>query len=428
LWIGRRVLAAVVTTLAAAACGNGAAPAPSDPFATEGTGSWGPVAVAPADADPVLPQMFFTGTEVLLASNGLFSYDPAKDSWSDLNNPALFSPIDAGPLGPNTVGPFAPGNGAVVWTGQMLLSFGGEGCGYLHDSCPTAFAYDPTTNRFTSISMQGAPSPREGAVALWTGSRMLIWGGYDSVTLSSTSYEEVTYNDGGLYDPVADAWTAISGATAPQPRQGHSAVWTSTEMIIWGGQLDMAGTVPGPAPGTIPDASPVPQAATVGMAYRPDTDTWSPISTKGQPSPRSGHAAVWTGAEMIIWGGGALPNPNNIGEALTDGAAYNPTTDTWRPIHSAPSTGLFVPAVVWTGAAMIVWGGYNEQSFANQGYRYAPATDSWEYLTTVNAPGPRAGAAAVWTGQSLMIWGGSGDFFQFSDGASWSPNAAEAGP
>src|SRR5580658_2291059 len=77
LWIGRRVLAAVVTTLAAAACGNGAAPAPSDPFATEGTGSWGPVAVAPADADPVLPQMFFTGTEVLLASNGLFSYDPA---------------------------------------------------------------------------------------------------------------------------------------------------------------------------------------------------------------------------------------------------------------------------------------------------------------------------------------------------------------
>ncbi len=241
-----------------------------------------------------------------------------------------------------------------------------------HDPCPAAFGYDPTTKKFTSISMQGAPALREGAAALWTGSRMLIWGGYASVTLSSTSSEETTYNDGGLYDPVADTWTAIAGATAPQPRECHSVVWNGTEMLIWGGQLDMAGTVRNPGPDTFPDAAPVPQAATVGMAYHPDTETWSTISTTGQPSPRSGHAAVWTGTEMLIWGGGALPTPSQVGSALVDGAAYNPTTDTWRPIRSAPDTCLFVPTVVWTGTDMLVWGGYNDAVVRKSGVSIHP--------------------------------------------------------
>jgi hypothetical protein len=198
-------------------------------------------------------------------------------------------------------------------------------------------------------------------------------------------------------------------------------------MIIWGGQLDTAGTVPGLAPGTIPDASPVPQAATVGMPYHSDTDAWSPISTKGQPSPRSEHAAVWTGTEMIIWGGSPFPNAGDNGIVLSDGGAYNPATDTWRPIHSAPNTGLQLPAVVWTGT----WcggGSSNESSYTNQGYRYNPATDSWLFITTIGAPLPRAVGGGVWTGQSLMIWGGGAGLVQFGDGALWSPNAADAGP
>src|SRR4030095_17242858 len=32
-------------------------------------------------------------------------------------------------------------------------------------------------------------------------------------------------------------------------------------------------------------------------------DTWTAIQSAGAPSPREAHTAVWTGAEMIVWGG-----------------------------------------------------------------------------------------------------------------------------
>jgi hypothetical protein len=57
-------------------------------------------------------------------------------------------------------------------------------------------------------------------------------------------------------------------------------------MLIWGGNLASGAT----------DS---------GGRYHPDPllDTWRPFSSTGAASPRSGHSAVWTGSEMIVWGG-----------------------------------------------------------------------------------------------------------------------------
>jgi len=49
-------------------------------------------------------------------------------------------------------------------------------------------------------------------------------------------------------------------------------------------------------------------------------DTWT--ATNGAPSARAGQATVWTGTEMIIWGGSS---------GDTTGGRYNPSTDTWTP-------------------------------------------------------------------------------------------------
>jgi len=46
-------------------------------------------------------------------------------------------------------------------------------------------------------------------------------------------------------------------------------------------------------------------------------DSWT--ATAGAPSGRGGHTAVWTGSEMIVWGG--YPD-------LNTGGRYNPSTDT----------------------------------------------------------------------------------------------------
>ena len=45
----------------------------------------------------------------------------------------------------------------------------------------------------------------------------------------------VYLNTGGRYNPGTDSWTATSTTNAPTARYVHTAVWTGSEMIVWGG-------------------------------------------------------------------------------------------------------------------------------------------------------------------------------------------------
>src|SRR5688500_6705536 len=109
----------------------------------------------------------------------------------------------------------------------------------------------------------------------------------------------------------AEVWQPRSNVDAPSPRFRHTAVWTGAGMIVWGGR-----TTDGPGAGSFGD----------GARYTPATDTWTPLPGAGAPSPRALHSAIWTGAEMIIWGGS-----DSQGTLFRDGACYNPVTDTWTP-------------------------------------------------------------------------------------------------
>ena len=55
---------------------------------------------------------------------------------------------------------------------------------------------------------------------------MIVWGGEDA---------RHYLNTGGRYDPGTDSWTATSITNAPDARHLHTAVWTGSEMIVWGG-------------------------------------------------------------------------------------------------------------------------------------------------------------------------------------------------
>ena len=59
---------------------------------------------------------------------------------------------------------------------------------------------------------------------------MIVWGGYDG---------NVYLNTGGRYNPGTDSWTATSTTNAPTARGFHTAVWTGSEMIVWGGLNNM---------------------------------------------------------------------------------------------------------------------------------------------------------------------------------------------
>lgn len=212
---------------------------------------------------------------------------------------------------------------------------------------------------------------------------MIIWGGYDN--------NGVELKTGGRYNSNSDSWTPTSVSTgAPVQREQHTAVWTGNGMIIWAGI-------------TAPPAA----LLNTGGRYNPVLDTWMPTSTGANvPIIREWHTAVWSGNEMIIWGG----NPLGASSADTNtGGRYNPASDSWLPT----STGVNTPSArsnhtaVWTGNEVIIWGGFSDPNLFNTGGRYNPSTDSWSATSIdANVPSGRLNHTAVWIGGAMIVWGG----------------------
>src|SRR5262249_55513701 len=143
--------------------------------------------------------------------------------------------------------------------------------------------------------------------------------------------------DGARYDPQARKWSIMSNANAPAPRYNPTLLWTGSELIVWGGE----------------DAS---RILWDGARYSPSTDAWTSIRKEGAPSPRSDYVAVWTGEEMIIWGGFFCSSMQSCQER-DDGRIYNPTSDSWRSMSSGILGGRHGAAAVWSGREILIWGG-----------------------------------------------------------------------
>ena len=238
--------------------------------------------------------------------------------------------------------------------------------------------YNPSTDSWTATSTTNAPTARDFHTAVWTGSEMIVWGGYDGNTV---------VNSGGRYNPITDSWIATTNTNVPSARNTHTAVWTGSEMIIWGGSNH--------------------NLLNTGGKYNPRTDSWIATNTTNAPSARELNTAVWTGSEMIVWGGfGGGRN-----RYLNTGGGYNPSTDSWiaTSTTNAPP-GRYDHTAVWTGSEMIVWGGNaiigNTTGQTETGGRYHPSTDTWRATSTTDAPTGRDYHTAVWTGSEMIVWGG----------------------
>ena len=64
-------------------------------------------------------------------------------------------------------------------------------------------------------------------------------------------------------------------------------------------------------------------------------------------------------------------------------------------------------SAIWTGQEMIIWGGhYTPDQPLNSGGIYNPGTDQWRPVSLTHAPEPRSNHTAVWTGQEMIVWSG----------------------
>ena len=216
------------------------------------------------------------------------------------------------------------------------------------------------------------PEVHDGMSIVWAGSRLLAWGGCDAAEDDHCAPTA----DGYEFDPVTRSWQRLENA--PVAGANANAVWTGSEAIFLFGANDRP----------------------MGQAYDPATSTWRTIAT-ASTAIRRGAVVVWTGSEVVVWGGG---DPGNA--SVVRGAAYDPVDDVWRRIADAP-LGLNRADGMWTGREMIVFGSLLDSrniagTSTSVGAAYDPVTDEWRELPPSRLS-PQATSAA-WVGNRMVAW------------------------
>lgn len=323
-------------------------------------------------------------------------------------------------------GPGLRTHAVVVWTGHEILVWGGgEGDDpHRKDWLNDGWRYNPSTDSWTPMATLGAPEKRRNPIGVWTGTELIVWGGH-------TIWGTDSVKSGARYNPTTDTWLPISADDAPRRRGQHTMTWTGSELIVWGGYRptrDCEGDDCHDDDHNDPDYHD--HDAHIyrnGGRYDPRTDTWKPTSSKDAPSRRADHSAVWTGSELVIWGGGqwSFDHYDPVTDQWRAGQAFVGTPIT-RTEHAA----------IWTGSQMIIWGGTEVYQDRRQkdGARYDPVTGKWTTLPSTDAPSKRTHHAYAWTGREMIIWGGAPNKTSQSGGLfnpntnTWSTMPTEGGP
>jgi hypothetical protein len=318
------------------------------------------------------------------ASNTGGIYNPATDTWES-----------APSLANGTGSPPGRLDFTATWCGNIMIVCGGVQGGTFYSG---GGAYDPATDTWqTRPNLANPPvqiNPRVNHSAVWTGSKLIIWGG----TQNTGTY----YNTGAIYDPGTDTWEASpnlrTGTGAPFARAYHGAVWTGSRMLVFGGY----------------------QGGQTGGSYDPSTDTWVSAPNlqagTGAPSGRTFPTAIWTGSRMLIWGGADLINQYGV---LT-GGMYDPVAEQWVQCPNLQSgagapVGRYRHVAAWTGEKLIIFGGFKTPSGMSQdvydtGGIYFPALEAWQTTPNLSSgsgsPGQIYDAQGGWTGTALIFWGG----------------------
>ncbi len=202
---------------------------------------------------------------------------------------------------------------------------------------------------------------------------------------------------------IIDAWQSgnmdaapMAVDDAPVGTQKHTAVWTGESVVIVGGYSD--------------DNS---ASVAAVSSYNPRSDSWKKFDVPAEFGARHDALAVWTGNEVLIWGG--FRKTGNSTEWVYDGALFNPQTGAFKlltkPSWWTPRASTWESdprqSLVWAGDKAIIWGGVDPDG-KPLGAILNTDTQVWSKMNTVSeyAPQRLAGHSAIWTGKNMVVWGG----------------------
>ena len=228
-----------------------------------------------------------------------------------------------------------------VWTGASALFWGG----WDKAGAPVqgSVLFDPALG-WSAASAVGDPGALSDAAWAFSKDALYLCGGQLAGAEVDTCFSEAL-SDG--------SWSALpKGVSA---RYGAFGAWDGSRFWVWGGR----------------DAT---NAKQDGMSF--DGSVWANITpTSGTPpaarwqSQRRAGWSVSTSKDVVLVLGGLSVNPDSV---LMDGAVYD-ASGAWTSVPSWPSGQAHEFGVgIWTGAEMIVWGGQSGSSLSLKGERFAP--------------------------------------------------------
>jgi N-acetylneuraminic acid mutarotase/glucose/arabinose dehydrogenase len=255
------------------------------------------------------------------------------------------------------------------------------------EGSPATFAYDLTTETWTSSGLAERPFPGTHHAAEVVEGKLYLFGGIGAESAGKVQ----------IYDPVANTWTE----GAPMP----FAAGSSSSAVI-GNQVYVAGGIVGSS------------TTTEAARYTPATNTWHTIAP--MPQGRNHAAAESDGTKMYVFGGRGpgSGDGNDVANGFNTVQIYNPATDSWVSSLDPGSTLAPLPearggmgTAVYANGEFWVMGGETVDgptATANGVYDrvdiYNPVTNTWRAGPPM--PTARHGIFPMLDGTRIHVVGG----------------------
>lgn|GEM_PF-1628312 len=296
--------------------------------------------------DQAVGGVVWTGHELLMAGGGPF--EPSQAAWLYGNDIDRWQRIDDLPIGPIEQLRGVVGDDVAYFVGveRDILPSRGEIVAYdlalrewkviplpVSTEGRTNDGYPHSAGLHVDLQSSSPVAGRdEFQQLLWTGSELVYFytalGDYAATTSAEpcrdhrTAYAMTESGDIEdaessvllFYDPKQDSWRKSSPMPADYPIN-QTLAWTGTHVVLWGGKSSTAHLG---CEGHV--------SVRHGYLYHVAADQWQPMSPSPL-GPRCGHSITWTGSHIVIFGGTPSCDGNSL--ALSDGAIYDPLTDSW---------------------------------------------------------------------------------------------------
>ena len=259
------------------------------------------------------------------------------------------------------------------WTGSEMMIFGGytlKSNGSQGSYNSDIHAFNPSSNTWRTIA-----SPLSGRIShsvLWVNNKLIVWGGKWQEVLATSDVNETTLTDGGMYDPNS-GWTVMDPDDPNMPANNSQFFFpvAAEDIMYLFCSYGRIGGIFNPASGP--------------------KGKWEKMNMTD--APYNIDYAHYIGDQKIL----VLSHVSkhiNLYE-------YNIALNTWEklsPTGPAPKPFL-LEHVTYSNGKLFAW------DTSTIGGFYSPQTNQWT-LTKSSSHVERAGATTIGTNDGAMIFGG----------------------